>query len=718
MPIYDPSNPSEDAPGTGGQPFDVEDNVAAANRFAEAAQQQVDLTAQMATYFETLSNLTTQMQTNFEGINKLIKDNTDLLGKTATTHQRINDEAAKNIKITDQQAKRQEQITDYALKREAAEKRVAQAQSDGASALRLQLKDAGMYRDRMYHFGDKTMTEEEFQQGFDENSADFQEMRQRLIDRMATSHRPNTTFSLGEAFTRLSRGDIPGALGELTQSLPGTQRMADFGRATGLDLSIRGQARGGLAGLGMRAAGEAVGVGLPFLASPAALYAGQRYLRQGLRAYQGDLTQGMQTGLQGTAAAREAAGANLRARVEALNPFDALSSQAAQQIAKGIQSQGFSGAIRAAWQDTITDVVKSTGMDASTALGLMDTATNQLGQSAHQFGVDMAGVRDVAKATSLSVDQVAKSMQSMQTAIAPMAGAAGAAQVGQVSLAIQQAFPRGTTIRDKLAPALAGGWQAMAVRAGISPLKVYTQQALAEMPRIIDETVAMFLQIKNSRPDWKNGKLADVVPQMEQALPGVFNTFFPGADVRDIEDLFRQHEKGGITRAVNRARDDRARDAMANEHRGGVRGFIGGLARSAYLDVGSHIKRNNPVGRYLSDTITGMGNSMGLDIDAMRRDQVNYWLQQIHSAGLSPTAQRQILSQIRRADTKEELEAAASSANEVFVNIKMHPSLAGMFTAEPAAIQRYHDHMNGTSGSYGLKRPQVINQSGNSYRPQ
>lgn len=714
MSSFDYENPKRDIYPEGGMGPRVDPDDPTANALA-FKQAQVDLSQQLSSHFSTLSSLTSQMKDNLEGIGTLIQQNAGHLNEYVGSQTKINNLERDSVR-------HQTQLTASTKERARAAREIQEAEAKGTDAVLAKMRGTGMIGRGGIRYGEgQVMPTGQFR-NLDPNSPEYNQIRQSLQTNLARG--PNRTFRFGDVFQQLSQGNIGGAIGELTQSLPMFQRAAARSTTIGENLSISGLERGGIAGLGQRFGGAFMSTAVPFALSPAAAYLAQRYVRQGIRTYQSDLRQGMQTGLEGRAAAGEAARANLQARIQGLNPFDALTMQMAQEVAKGIQSQGFSGQIRAAWQDTVTDVIKSTGMDASTALGLMNTATDQLGESAEQFRNDIEGVQTVAKETSLSIRTLAEDLQRAQTSFASRGGMAAGQAITQTVQALQTTLPRSITMRGALTQGIAQNWQAIALRfGGISPTQAFTAQAISQAPRIIDNLVNQLFQIKNSTTLWRNMSVENWIAMMEGTAPAVLQALIPGADARDFIALMQSKAQGkSVQSAANRRRVQAAQEATQPKHSG----FLGGLAHhlsGIESAIGEMIGRGGLVsGEGLPNPLEGEArkiNKTFVDVNKMRQEQINYWLNQIHLAGLSPEEQRRILAPVRAAGSSEALDRAAQEAANTFkVEVGIHPSAAQILTAEPAHRQTYWDHMNGDSGSYGMQRPVIPGRTHRDFRGQ
>lgn len=661
------------------------------------SQQNVDMVAAMRPHLEALSSLSAQMRDNFEGIGKLLEQNVSHVERMGNAQQ-------KNARISQQEFEVQKRNRDLTEARAQAMERITKAEQRNNDALTHQLRLAGMYRKGQIEYQDEQgKLAQTTVADYRNNPALRQRIREQAASNLSSAlAADNNRFSFTEVIQHLAHGNIGAALGEAMQQLPGTAGM--IGRLEGLGerTAARGAAMGGLGGLMTQGVGALIGRGLPFLASPAGLFLIQRELRQGIRTYQEDLRRGMQGGLSGSTAARESLGADIRSRFEGINPFDALTQRMAAEIAHGIQSEGFTGRLRAAWQDSVTDVVKSTGMDAGQALQLMATSANTLGQSASQFRSDMELVKNTAHDTTLSVTQVAQAMQQMQTAFYARGGQPATAQAGIVSNVLQRALPRRIAISGRLGGAIAQNWQTLVARAGINPALAFEPQILKQATRILDQTAAMLWRIKNSSPMTRKMRLQEWVTFMEGASPGLFESLLPGAQNDDIVSFMRTGAHGGFERAQQGASAEIAAAGSTVHHHHGLFGSIWqgieGATQSALN---------------LTDPIKNWHFADNVNIPATRRNIIKSFNSQLQD--LTPEQRRQILAPLRNVDATSvaDLKAAAHESQTIYV--KIHPQAAHYFTTEPAKIQRYYDSRRGAAGSQGMVRPAPVGSGGGSY---
>jgi hypothetical protein len=345
----------------------------------------------------------------------------------------------------------------------------------------------------------------------------------------ARKEEEKSTFRIRDVLTKLAHGNLTGAAGELFQQFPVAAKLG----AAGQERLASGQ---GFRGLGMMGAAR--------LLSPATIVGVEEAWRRGIGAYQGAMTQGQQAGLQGTDAARDTLAGRAFGFHQALNPFDALSFRAAQAIAKGVQSEGFSGQMREAWQETVGNLVKETGMSAQDALAAMSTGINELGQTVGQFKAGMADVQDVAHDTDMSVSQVVKTFQGLQKVGLQLGGTGGAQTFGRFAETLSRAFVGTTAMKRGIGERIAGGIAGAApIILGISPFEVgnLTDVQLAQYEDIL---AARMWEIKNGSAAFRNMRVEDFAIQ---ALP-LIQGMAPGLDqlqVQDIIDIMKTGIKHG-----------------------------------------------------------------------------------------------------------------------------------------------------------------------------
>lgn len=515
--------------------------------FSLPQSRDVNVSVVLQRNFEALSTLSDQISRNLGGVGSLLEGNIRRMDRMANSAQRYSD-------ITREDVQHNKQILEFSEAQERAKERIREAEDkyrksreagakidQGALVAQLKLGDMLNKQGKIRYIDPRTgragtpLTIDEYMRMQDR---DQEPIRQQMIQQAGLAAPQG--FSPRQALQALSRGDIGGALGELAQTMPGLGRAArgveGFGAAIG-GAGVERQASGQLLrGLGMRGVGAGLGLLGEFGFSPAALYFGGR---MALSQYQQARGAGMQTGMSGFGAAKEGFGAQFKAIGEGLNPFDALSMGAARAIARGIQSEGFSGAIRSQWQDTVTDLVKSTGMDSSEALQLMSTAVNNFGESAQGFHTDMTMMKETANQTNLSVKAAAESMQAFQTAVAQQSGTQGAiaSRVGIATL--QRAAPRAFARPGSTGgAAIQQNWVRLVTQAGYNPAEAYTPQIRAKMNKIVDTNVRTLWGFKNSNPAWQKMTLANWVPLMEGYSPGLFDQYIgPGLRAQDIIDI-------------------------------------------------------------------------------------------------------------------------------------------------------------------------------------
>lgn len=695
------------------------------------SQQQIDLAAALRPHMETLSSLTAQMAHNFEGINELLESNADHLDVIGSKQQR-------NARLTTDEFARQKQIRDTTEERARIMDRINTSERKSSDSLMQQFRSGGMIRRGQIEYLDKqgklaSTTLEQYQQ-MDETQR--RNIREQLASNLQQRQGQDTQFSLNQAIQHLAHGQIGSAVGELMQGLPFTQGITSRLQTSGEARMARGATqlaegstiRGG-ANMGL---GALVGRGIPYLFTPASLYLAQREIRQSIQAYQTDLRQGMQGGLQGNAAVRESVGANVRARIEGINPFDALTTQMAQQIAAGIQSEGFTGAIRSAWQDSVTDVVKSTGVDAGTALQLMSTSANQLGESANQFRQDMNLVENAAKNTNLSVTQLAQNMQQLQQSMVATGGAPAAAPASQLSNLLANALGgQGAIGRAGLPGILAAvgnpqAWQLMVARAGISPLLATARATLNQAAPILDQLGNLLWQQYRIQGQSRGMSLHTWVVMMSTAQ--AFQAILPGADENAVEAFMLATRNGGLERTQARTSAQNAPEPV-KAHRGLFGSIYHGITSAAHsIETGLNAPANaasaaiRAVGgefmsdknaRNLAEGLTDkfkFGDYFGrtkvyepINMDVSRQQQISYWRDQAMAMGLSATQTRNLLDSTRQATSATQLEQANVQAQTIIV--KLHPQAARYLTAEPSNVQRYWDSVYGKAGSQYSERP-------------
>lgn len=722
---FDPSEPRGPTTYTGmvNEPLDA----------PALSQQQVDLSGVLRQNFDALASLSTQIARNLGGTEDLLRGNVNHIENMVSGTRRL-------VAQTREEALQQRQIHEFSLARKTAleqvldiEKNIRSTQGGNLNNLRQQFQLGGMLtRKGNISFMDEQNRPQEM--SIEQYMKLPDQQRRSIRDQLSTSlatNRPETA-SVSQVIQALAHGNIGSAIGELMQSFPQLAGVSTRLRTAGAGLEARGIERGGLSGLAQRGAGMLVGEGLPFALSPAGAIMAVRELRQSIRGYQEDLRQGMQGGLQGNAAARETIGANLRARVEGLNPFDALTTQMARQIAAGIQSEGFTGSIRAAWQDSVTDVVKSTGVDAGTALQLMTTSANQLGESATQFRQDMNLVQNAAKNTSFSVTQLAQNMQQLQQSFVQRGGIQASAPVGQLANTLQNALGNtqlGRTALQGLTSVIGQPqvWQQAVTMAGINPLLANTQETLRRAPQILDEYGKRLWDIKNQGPG-KVMKLHEWVVMMYAA--GLFNSLLPGADEATVEEFMRITSHGGLEQTQSKHTAENAPGPQGHH-----RGFLGGIFHGAYhgITVAGHGIESGigAVDTGIGHLVAGAAGEVGASAStqrAIRRQmsglpswlpqtsvyndysvtgtqqrQIQYWRDQAQAMGLSAAQTRRLLEPTRQATNIDALEQANTQAQTVIV--KLHPQAAKYFSAEPANVQRYYDALYGRSGSQNAQRP-------------
>lgn len=696
------------------------------------SQRDVDLSNIIRENTEAYKNLQLVIERNLE------RQETHLKNITASQKdslRSVSEEASHKIKLADLEDRRLKTL-----------QKIRDSESKGITALRQQFRlGEQITKQGQLKYVDpegraRTISPEQYlSKDFPE--AERQQIREQLASHIATSDSPS--FRISEFIGKLAHGDIGGAIGEGFQSLPVFDNLTEGLMQHGEGLSAHGAAlrtagkalrdsagtfpQTFMEGVGQRVSGLGVSAegglaslrgGLissiaPKLFTPAMIYGLQREIRQGLRSYQDDLRQGMQGGLTGTAAARETFGANLRARFEGINPFDALTTQMAREIARGIQSEGFTGTVRAAWQDSVTDVIKSTGMDAGQALQLMSTAANQLGENAQQFRADMMLVEQTAKATSLSVNQAAQSFQAMQQSLFTRGGAPALAPAGQLSTTLARALPRAVVARGALASAIGQNWQTLVARAGINPALAFEPQIIRQASQVLDSIVGTLYRIKNSSDMTKNMPVQKWVSFMEGASSGFFEQLLPGATNADIVAFMRRGRNNGYERAQRQTVADtaRARTRTVHHHHGilgtiarEVSGGLQSIATSAGKGADYAINQATGSHTHLARDLFNPNSIANSDIDfaATRRNMIKAFGNEIE--GLTPEQRRQVLAPLRNASSYDELMGGAVNRAQEIV-VRLHPNAERVLQAEPSRLQRYHDYNRGTSNSQGMVRP-------------
>ncbi len=677
-------------------------------------QQDVNLTVVLQRNFEALSTLSDQIARNLGGNAALLDRQAGTIDRMVNGHQRLH-------ALTRQDVDQNRQILEFAEKQAQARNRILDAeekygasQKENVGALRSQLQLAGMlnregrirYMDAEGRPAEPISIDEYMRRDTEER----QPIREQIAQQVALAQPERA--SIRQALQQLSRGNIGGALGELTQATPGLGRPAAAMERIGASLESRGFAAGAQGGafniargLGLRGIGGLAGLAGEFAFSPAALgIAGLK----GLQFYQGQRAAGMQTGEQGFGAFTEGVGAQFKAVTEGLNPFDALSIGAARAVARGIQSEGFSGSIRAAWQDSVTDVIKHTGMDSQQALSLMSNAVNNFGESADEFNKNMLMMRDTSEKTSLSVGKAAEALQSIQDAFFPQAGTRGA----EAAVAPGQALitaTKGAFRRPTLKPAIQQNWQRLVTLAGLNPADAFTTKTILQMNMILDKNVSRLWDLKNSNPQWKRMSVEEWVQRMEGQRPGIFEIYIgPGASAQDVIDLMHAvtAKGGGLektqTELAPGVRKVKARSEWYRKN-ANFGGYVGG-EKAAYISR-------------LQDRAKG---------DDLTPAQVRRIVAPIYDAhGHIPEAyekSKDILEQIERnKQTSRSLTPAGSTRSARRTTSQMLESyqpkvlvdlthdakklLKVSEATEPGSRQKYFDSRRGTTGTQGMNRP-------------
>jgi len=710
-------------------------------------REQVDLTNILKTNLEVLVGLGNQTNRSLGGINNLLNRTVQHYDNMVNSAQQLNIETQKG-------AEQNQQMIEFAQARERAEKQVNAAMEKGLNSLRTQFQLAGMLKKEKITYADSQGRP----RSIDLNQfSSLPQEQQDLIKRQVVSGIASASpgkASFSQAFQHILHGNLGAAVGELVQALPGTSGFAM--KAAEKGAAIQAGAGEGMTGMLQRGLGGLVASGGEFLVSPAAVYLVQREVRQGIRAYQENLRTGMQTGLQGGSAVTESIGANIRAHFEALNPFDALTTSMAEQISKGIMSEGFSGPIRAAWQDSVTDVVKQTGLDASQALQLMTTAVDQLGSSADQFRSNMGLVELTSKQTTLSVEQAAQSMQALQSQFAPKGGAAGAQAVapgGQVFQSQITKFSRiaGAGLAQRLIPAIGQNWQMLVTRAGLNPADAFTPQVEKQFLKVLDANGQWLWNLKNSNPLWRNMGLGLWVGHMEGMSPQLFDTLLgPGVQNSDVVAFMNATKGHGLE--VQQAKT--AADQLKTETKPQAqhRGFFGGLLHGGLhvITAGTHEVGNiaSIPGKYLgkgvaetlrdvgvpkdlANQIGGISGETGGDLvpgalfkhlpiyndysfSKTQNQMLKVASQQLNSLNIPSKYRDEILAPLREANSIDQLRGSAAKAYQdqvVKIEIDLHPNAKKLILArtDPSSQQKYHDSRSAKSGTQGM--PTTANNS-------
>lgn len=613
------------------------------------------------------------MRENFLGIGDLLERNVRIIDSTRNAQARLNRE-------TREQATQQRAIYEYEIQRADAAERVERAlkeQGSRTTELQARLREAGMLREGRVAVqkgdgGIEYVSVDEFNRRI-KTEGQAGPLREQLERGLALSTTRAGQFSFGQIIQSLARGDIGGAFGELLQQVPG--RYAERLTGAGERMEARWAERAGLRGLLGR-------IGIPtalagFAASPAAFAVVADLGRRGLRSYQRAQIEAGQVGLAGAEATRELGARRLTAELTSLNPFDALTRAAAQEIARGITSEGFTGELRDAWQEAVGDVVIDTGMTAGQALEAMRFSVNTLGMSVDEFRDSMGALDQTAKDTNLSVATLQQGMQAFQQAAIAGGGPRAAAAAGQVGLALQAALP-GMARRGELATVLTAGLPMLApVFAGISPLEAQGRQAMRALPGILDNLVQMIRETQ----DAMGLRGQDETFAQIAIASGVFQQFLPGITAAGLIELMKQGRQPGGFRGQALLQSQREAESAAERARG---------------------REFRQVGRGLLP-IRGQGL---IDIGE-RRAFANTLARQLQAYGLSQEERLEILRPLyqRWQGTDIEFERAQEEAQRrLEVQVSLAPNAKGYF-ADPGAATAYLEYTRGQGGSQYTRRP-------------
>jgi hypothetical protein len=690
----------------------------------------IDFNTQFGQQLQTLSMISEQLTNNFQGLSRLLQNNGRALDNMANSSQRIASASKAEADSRAQTTVYMHQTADIAAKIQKAEQETAKTHDSNLSKLRAQVQGSKLvgksgeikYTDEKGN--PQTISLKEYANLKDQNLKG--NIRQQIAESISTDQ-PNI-FSVGKFIQALSHGNIGVAVGEAFGSISQFQGASAALKGTGAGIAARGAAMGGLRGLATQGLGLGVG-GLAGALSPAALVGAIFETRRLINDYQRDLRQGMQTGLTGTAAVRETLGAHISATIQGLNPFDALTVNMAKQIADGIMSEGFSGRIRAAWQDAVTNVVKSTGMDAGQALQLMSTSANTLGETAMQFSQDMDLVSQTAKTTSISIKTAAETLQSMQTGFFTKGGTQATGPVGAQAALLMKALPMTAVKRGTLLNAITQNWMQLVGRAHINPALAYTPQIIRQMAKILDEDARSLWRIKDSNPMTKNMDLHSWITFMFTVNSGLFDSMFPGASNDDIYAFMTTAGKGGTgfekSQKKNMAGIIKAQTHPVHHGGWGVLGSIGRTI-AGFNPVKTEIGAINAIAGIPGDLTGGqlsipkigthwangftLGNINPL-IGAVGGSSYYHGL--FHPRlDMKATAEKYARAFANQGATQAEINMLQNSPNlgalqknAVKVEVELSHNAKRVFSLPPSAIQNYYNSRKGLSGTQLSARP-------------
>lgn len=642
-----------------------------------------------------------QLSAHAEKMRRLEKETNDLVKSTA--QERLKQRQAQHDALLDRE--RELQVLE----------RMDKLEKNGITYLREEARLLGLREGGRYHFGERVnknaMTEQEFQQMVRqrEEHPDYGAFRQTMIDeRLIREQRGKPTFSIGEVMKNLASGNIGGALGELLQR-PDYAAISAINRGAGtLGARIEQSAIPGMGTLG-RAIPGAVGRAIPgavgYALTPAAAYGAYRLFNQTNRLQQDLQLQGMASGLQGTEAIREGIAGRFQARVMGLNPFDIMTTQMAREIASGIRGRGFRGEVAKAWTDTVGDVVSDLGISASAALESMNTAVEDLGMNAMEFRDMMDSLDEVAKSTGDSVENVRQRTIQLAQSLAATGGQ-GAAQLSDTIVAtIQGAVPRGPA-RPALAQAL-GQPQLLAQLQPIfgtgefvSPLDIEGQAR--QVATILDNMRTRLLEAKGAMP------IAQYATML--AMGNMFNL---GMNAAAWEDFLKSKS---FREAQGRQVGAEARAAeSAGRRRGGVRGFLGGVAEGVSGITGWIGEQ--PLGSIASSARAASGvydfaSGIGIDTGRGRNQYITRAAEQLIAAGVPQDQRREMLRELwqTRGGSGEGFAAASrkfedSATREVVIRLEPNPELRRLIRTNESA---YNAYLRGEGGSQNTTPPPAI----------
>jgi len=681
--------------------------------------QQVNMSEALQRNFEALATLSSQISRNLGGTGQLLEHNVSAIDRMTRGTQRLNIE-------TRQQADQYKDIMEFQQKREEIIDRIRNAERGTGNELRNQFQLGGMLHKQKIAYLDeehkmRTISIEQYRNMSGDEKA---YIRESLAGNIAQQQAGRASIS--QALSQLFHGNVAGALSELGQSAPGlgnlrarlqmrsaglnaaaAERIAGAsGEGAGFAGALGGRLSGGL----LRVGGSLFGLGA-LATTGGGIAAGVYGARRALGEYQQLRSAGQQTGEGGFGAFREGAGAQLKAIGEGINPFDALSLGAARAIARGIQSEGFSGEIRAAWQDSVTDVVKHTGMDSGEALSLMSTAVNQFSESSKEFDENMRLMKDVAHDTNISIKQAAEGLQQFQQQFAPLAGSRGAEAVVPGYATLAKAAP-GAIKRGTLLPSIAQNWQRLVALAGLNPADAWTDRVTHQMSKILDINGKKLWEMKNSNPVDRRKPLEQWVQEMEGRAPGIFEVYLgPGASAQDVIGFMRAVGPGGkgletvqrtsVNPAQRRAKT-RAEWFPPNADIGGNTGlqkliYIGRLQKMAKDDDLSPAQV-----RKIAQPIWQTKDNLPAAYEKSKE-----LLEQIEGKKQVGRQNLRTSSSAHPSQMRYQLPGQMGQDSKVIIDLTHDAKkiLKVSEYTEPAARQRYHDSRRGAAGTQGMDRP-------------